>query len=186
MKKGILFGLAALLAACTGASGTTREDVIKALKLVPFDDGACKGYFREMYESKVQAKHEKKRAAASLIYYLMPGGLFDPWHKLASDEILIYHAGTPMQQLLIYPDGTLHEVVLGPDVVKGHQPQVIIPAGTWMGFRIMDDDPKAWGLYGVFCAPGWHFDDIAIAPASDIIARFPHAGERIKALRMAE
>jgi hypothetical protein len=167
-------------------STPTKDAIIKALNLVPMDDGACSGYYREMYACKVPAQQEKERAAASLIYYLMPGGLFDPWHKLASDEILVYHAGAPMKQLLIYPDGTHEEFVLGPDPTKGHTPQIIIPAETWMGFRIMDDDPEAWGLYGVFCAPGWHYDDITMSTGPELGAQFPDLIEKMKSLRMYE
>ncbi|NCC51491.1 MAG: cupin domain-containing protein [Spartobacteria bacterium] len=163
-----------------------KEAIIAALNLVPFDDGACAGYYKEMYACEIRADHEKRRPAASLIYYLMPGGLFDPWHKLASDEILVYHAGAPMQQLLIYPDGSFKEIVLGPDPTKGHAPQIIIPAHTWMGFRILDDTPEAWGLYGVFCAPGWHFDDITMSTGPQLGEQFPDTIEPMKRLRMYE
>jgi len=163
-----------------------RDAVIRALNLVPMNDGACTGYYRETYTSTTRAAVEKDRPASSLIYYFMPGGLFDPWHKLSSDEILVYHAGAPMKQLLIYPDGRMEEHVLGPDPTRGHSPQIVIPANTWMGFRIMDDDPKAWGLYGVFCSPGWHIEDISLATGAEMGKMFPQAVERMKALRMFE
>jgi len=59
-----------------------------------------------------------------------------------------------MSQLLVYPDGRMEEFVLGPDPTLGHVLQVIIPADVWMGFRIMNDNPDAWGLYGVFLFAG--------------------------------
>ena len=89
-----------------------------------------------------------------------------------------------MQQLLIYPDGRMEEFVLGPDPTMGHVQQVIIPADVWMGFRIMDDEPAAWGLYGVFCSPGWHPDDITMTTGQAIGKQFPDTIETMKRLRM--
>ena len=162
----------------------SREEVVRALNLVPMNDGACIGYYREMYACAVPAQAGKPRPAASSIYYLMAGGLFDPWHKLASDEILVYHAGVPMHQLLIYPDGKVQKLILGPDPTRGHQPQIIIPKGTWMGFRIADDRPEAWGLYSVICAPGFHLEDITISSGQDLGGQFPSAVAAMKELRM--
>ena len=177
-----------LQAACCSSKPTpstpSRQDIINALQLIPMNDGACIGYYKELYACSVNAATEQPRASASSIYYLMPGGLFDPWHKFASDEILVYHAGTPMNQMLIYPDGSFKTFVLGPDPTRGHQPQVIIPAGTWMGFRIADDDPDAWGLYGVFCAPGFHLDDIAMTNGPALGVLYPETIDTMKSLGM--
>ena len=81
---------------------------------------------------------------------------------------------------------TAHDVtdILGPDPTKGHTPQIIIPAETWMGFRILDDQPDAWGLYGVFCAPGWHFDDITLSTGPKLGEQFPDLIPIMKTLRM--
>lgn len=188
--KNTLYATVTLLLLCSacvgtgGADAATRQEIIEALELEPMNDEACIGYYREMYTCPVNADHEKERPASSLIYYLMPGGMFDPWHKLASDEILVYHAGVPMQQLLIYPDGKTEEYILGPDPTQGHVQQVIIPAGTWMGFRIMTDDPDSWGLYGVFCSPAFHLDDISTTTGPELGRQFPHAVEQMKRLRM--
>jgi len=65
-----------------------------------------------------------------------------------------------MIQMLLYPDGTWEEVVLGPDADKGEVGQKVIPAGTWMGFVKKEDPEFDWGLYGVMVVPGWHIDDI--------------------------
>ena len=173
-------------AALKKAAAPSRDEVIRALGLVPMNDGACIGYYKEMYESTVQTATEKPRPAASSIYYLMSGGLFDPWHRFDGDELLVYHAGAPMNQMLIYPDGTFRTFVLGPNPALGHQPQMIIPAGTWMGFRIADDDPAAWGLYSVFCTPGFSLDAITMTNAAALGAQFPAAADTMKALRMFE
>jgi len=139
----------------------SADHVIRGLSLEPMSDDACPGFFRPTYQSALKADMEKDRCAASLIYYLMTREvLIDPWHILTSDEILLYHAGAPMIQMLLYPDGTWEEVVLGSEVDKGQVPQKVIPAGTWMGFVKKEDPEFDWGLYGVMVVPGWHIEDI--------------------------
>ena len=91
---------------------------------------------------------------------MTPDVPIDPWHIILSDEILLYHAGAPMIMMLLYPDGSWKEIVLGPKVDKGHVMQYLIPAGTWMGFVKAEDPNYDWGLYGVMVVPGWHIDDI--------------------------
>ena len=99
---------------------------------------------------------DKERAAASLIYYLMTRDVpIDPWHILTSDEVLLYHGGAPMIQLLLYPDGRWEEVVLGPEVDKGQVMQKVIPAGTWMGFVKRMIPAMTGGSTGSWwCRPG--------------------------------
>ncbi|MDD2236082.1 MAG: cupin domain-containing protein [Kiritimatiellae bacterium] len=178
-----------LHAACCASEPTpapTRQEIIDGLGLIPMNDGACIGYYKELYECNVKADIDKPRAAASSIYYLMSGGLFDPWHKITCDELLAYHAGAPMNQMLIYPDGSFKTFVLGPDPRLGQQPQIIIPANTWMGFRMADDSPDAWGLYGVFCAHGFHLDDISMTNGPALGELYPDTIETMKKLRMYE
>ncbi len=165
------------------APSLTVRQVIDALGLVPMEDDACPGYSLFTYESSTPADVPQDRFAASLIYYLMtPEAPIDPWHMLTSDEILLYHAGAPMTQMFLYPDGSWEEVVLGPEVDQGQVPQKVIPAGTWMGFVKMDDPQYEWGLYGVMVVPAWHADDVRTArddaDVAELMAQYPDAVAR--------
>ncbi|MCP4579530.1 MAG: cupin domain-containing protein [Deltaproteobacteria bacterium] len=165
----------------------TAEQVISALKLEPMNDAACPGFFKPTYASGIRAHMDKERAAASLIYYLMTKDVtIDPWHILTSDEILLYHGGAPMIQMLLYADGHWEEIVLGPEVDKGQFPQKVIPAGTWMGFVKKEDPHYDWGLYGVMVAPAWHIEDIRMVEGKDELKmlreKFPTAVKRGKEL----
>jgi len=179
-----------LVAGCAASGHGRRPDanrVIEALNLEPMGDAACPGFYRPTYASGLRADMDRDRAAASLIYYLMTDKVpIDPWHILTSDEILLYHAGAPMIQMLLYADGTWEEVVLGPDVNKGHVAQKVIPAGTWMGFVKKKDPLYDWGLYGVMVVPGWHLEDIRMVKGADELetlkARYPSAVRRGKEL----
>lgn len=160
----------------------TKQQVIDGLRLQPMSDEACPGYFRMTYESKTKAALSKNRPAASLIYYMMtPEVTIDPWHIISSDEILLYHSGAPMIMMLLYPDGSWKEVILGPEADKGHVMQEVIPRDTWMGFVKKEDPGYDWGLYGVMVVPGWHIDDIRMVKPSeqkDLMLRYPQAVPR--------
>lgn len=146
----------------------TADQVIQALELEPMNDKACPGFFKPTYASGIRADMDKERAATSLIYYLMTRNVpIDPWHILTSDEILLYHGGAPMIQMLLYADGTWEEIVLGPQVDEGQVPQKVIPAGTWMGFVKKEDPHYDWGLYGVMVAPAWHIEDIRMIKGNE-------------------
>ncbi len=160
-------GLCCIVLLIAGCAATTQkkplssQDIIQGLALKPMGDAACPGFYKPTYESALRADMKKDRSAASLIYYLMTKEVpIDPWHILTSDEILLYHAGAPMIQLLLYADGSWEEVVLGPEVDKGQVMQKLIPAGAWMGFVLKKDPRWDWGLYGVMVVPGWHLEDI--------------------------
>ena len=45
------------------------------------------------------------------------------FHRLAFDEVWHFHQGDPMRLVLLHPDGSSGEVVLGADVFAGEQPQ---------------------------------------------------------------
>jgi uncharacterized protein len=194
MKKLITITLYAMVAmtayGCANLNKTsylTTRQVIDALQLEPMNDEACPGYYLPTYESRTKAGVSKDRSAASLIYYMMtPEVTLDPWHIITSDEIMLYHAGAPMIQMLLYPDGSWAEIVLGPEVDKGHVMQQVIPAGTWMGFVKKEDANYNWGLYGVMVVPGWHIEDIRMVTEGpefkDLMKRYPGAVSRGKAL----
>jgi predicted cupin superfamily sugar epimerase len=187
----IVSGVLVMVIAGCGTTGhiqrLSARQVIEALNLEPMGDAACPGFYKPTYESKLRADMEKDRAAASLIYYLMTDDVpIDPWHILTSDEILLYHGGAPMIQILLHPDGTWEEVVLGPEVDKGQITQKLIPAGTWMGFVKKGDSPYKWGLYGVMVVPGWHIEDISMLRGKDELEtlrkKYPSALSRCREL----
>ncbi|MFH1037917.1 MAG: cupin domain-containing protein [PVC group bacterium] len=193
MKACLISTIALSITAVGGCAGIgenhplSDQQVISFLQLQPMSDDACPGYYLPTYESGLKAALDKDRAAASLIYYLMTRETpIDPWHVLTSDEVLLYHAGAPMIQMLLYPDGAWEEVVLGPEVEKGQVMQKVIPAGTWMGFVKKDDPNVDWGLYGVLVVPAWNIEDIRMLKSGsereELEKKYPTAVQRGKEL----
>ena len=56
---------------------------------------------------------------------------------------------------------------LGPDVLAGDQPQVIVPPQHWQAARSMD----AWSLVGCTVSPGFRFDGFTLAAPGFAIPR---------------
>jgi len=179
-----VLGIGGIVLVCVSSCwGMDAQAVIKHLRLVPMTDEACPGYYRVTYHSTVDAVVERKRQAASLIYYMMTTeNREDPWHRINSDEIMLYHGGAPMHIVLLYPDGSWGELVLGGQFDQGHEAQVVIPAGTWMGFVLLDSEAYDWGLYGVLVVPSWHIDDIEFVQGDEVAPlrqKYPAAFEQI-------
>ncbi|MCZ6528696.1 MAG: cupin domain-containing protein, partial [Chloroflexi bacterium] len=58
--------------------------------------------------------------------------------------------------LLLHPEGRGEWIVLGHDLLAGQHVQYVVPAGVWMGSRLMEGG--LYGLMGTTMAPG--YDDL--------------------------
>ena len=153
------------------------KDIIRALKLEPLSIEG--GFFRETYRSKVQATTPSPRCAGTCIYYLMTDKDISSWHKVASDEIWLYHAGSAAIQLLLFPDGSWEERIIGPDIVKGQRPQSLIPAGTWQAAVLLEREAGTWGLFGAAVHPGFDYADFQIGDSKALAEKYQEAARRM-------
>ncbi len=140
------------------------------------------GKFRELYRSVVRTHATKQRRAATSILYMLEGQDVSAWHLVKSDEIWMYHAGSSAIQLLLLPDGTFEERVVGPDVLSGEFPQSIIPAWTWQATVLTDRSEGSYGLFGAVVCPGFEFEDFIEGKTEDLIKKYPEAEARIREL----
>ncbi len=115
---------------------------------------------------------------ATAILFMLIGDEFSALHRLHSDELYFHHSGSPLRMLLIEPDGTHHEVLVGPDVVAGQQPQVHVPAGWWQGSSA--DGP--WSLVSTVVSPGFDWHDFSLGDRAELNALAPAAAGRIAEL----
>jgi predicted cupin superfamily sugar epimerase len=99
-------------------------------------------------------------------------------HALTSTEIYHWHAGAPLRLLLLRPDGSVAEPVLGPDVAAGQRPQLVVPAGTWQG-SIPDG---AYTLVGTTVAPPFDWSAFRLGDRTELTVAYPSARARIARL----
>lgn len=102
---------------------------------------------------------------------------FSVMHRLGADEVWHFYAGDPIRMLLLHPDGTHTTPLLGPDVLGGHLPQVIVPAGTWMGALL--EPGGTYALFGNTVTPGFTSEIFEAGERDTLCARWPEATDLI-------
>ena len=122
------------------------------------------------------------RLAYSAIYAIITAENFSALHRLATDELWFFHAGGPLELLLLHPGGRSEIVIVGPDVLGGQRPQVCVPRGVWMGARPLARDPGAYALISNMLAPGFDYADYEAGHHAELVAAYPDRADFITAL----
>lgn len=141
------------------------------------------GYYNEIYRCKVPSSIPNRICGTS-IYYALTDKTVSKWHKVASDEIWHYHAGTSVVQILLFEDGHVEKHIIGANLKEGERPQSIIPAGTWQAARLTDCSEGKWGLFGATVFPGFEFSDTCTAEWSELASKWPEAEKMVKEAKL--
>jgi len=167
------------------------KEIIAALGLQPHPIEG--GFFRETYRSAGVIPAESlppgyaSRAGRSIgtaIYYLLTADSFSELHRLPTEEVFHFYLGGPVRMLQLAFGGGASEVVLGPDLVAGHRPQVVVPAGVWQGSRL--EPGFDFALLGATMAPGFDYADYEQGRRAALIELYPDYAERIRQLTRVE
>ena len=142
------------------------QEIIRTLGLEPLEHEG--GYFRRMHLSE----------HSSAIYYLLAQPEVSALHRLSETEVYHWYGGSPLEILVLHPDGRAETLVLGPDLSAGQRPQHVVPGGTVHGSRPLG----AWSFVGTTMAPPFHWDGFELGDRDTLIAQFPEERERIIAL----
>jgi uncharacterized protein len=157
----------------------TAAEIKELLRLEPHPMEG--GYFRQTYVSAETVKLDRGvRAAGTAIYYLLEAGTFSEMHELQSDEVFHFYLGDPVEMLQLYPDGRSAVFTLGPDLEKGQNVQLVVPAGVWQGTRLVEGGKVA--LLGCTVSPGFDYADYRGGSYAELAEKWPAEKERIRAL----
>ncbi len=142
------------------AEQPTAADIIERLGLVPHPEG---GHYRQTWVAEAA---DGERPAGTAIHFLLAAGERSHWHRVDATEIWHHYAGAPLVlATAATTEGPALERVLGPDLVAGEAPQLIVPTGHWQAARTTG----AWTLVGCTVSPGFRFDGFELAdPDLDI------------------
>ncbi|MCB5363814.1 cupin domain-containing protein [Pusillimonas sp. CC-YST705] len=143
---------------------TTAAVLIQAMGLAPHPEG---GHYRETYRStqRVMRPDGASRHAGTAIYFLLATGEYSAWHRIASDEIWHFHAGSPLRIHVLHK-GKLATLHLGhPVELPGAQFQHVVPAGAWFAAEPMParNEREGYSLVGCTVAPGFEFSEFELA-----------------------
>ena len=146
------------------------QEIIRLLDLAPLEKEG--GYFRRTWTS--QHPDPEGRAglnAASMIYYLIAAGGCSAMHRVRSDEHWLYHAGDPLEMLLLHPGGGSSVHTLGMAMEAGQRPQLTVPGGVWQGARpIPAQAGSGWTLVSAVVCPEFSWQDFDLADAGQLRA----------------
>lgn len=106
------------------------------------------------------------------------------FHRLPVDEIWHFYAGDPLRLVLLYPDGSSQDVIMGSDPLKGHHVQFVVPAGVWQAGHIVDGG--RFSLYGCTMAPGFTSDMFEGGTRTYLRSAFPDRSSDIERLACAD
>ena len=156
------------------------ERMVEALGLKPHPEG---GFYRETFRSSrrlAPAPDGAPRDASTAIYFLLPAREFSAFHLIrGSDELWHHYGGDPVEIHMLASSGDYRVTILGPDVLQGEQPQIMVPAGTLQA--AIARGPR-FALCGCTVTPGFDFADFEMPTRDDLVARFPRHEQAIKRL----
>jgi uncharacterized protein len=134
---------------------TDADRIIAHLNLAPHPEG---GWYRQTWVADGEG-----RPAGTAIYFLLTAGQNSQWHKVDAVEIWHFHAGNPLILSISATDtGPAKDFTVGPAVLSGESPQVIVPILHWQSARTTGE----YSLVSCTVSPGFQFAGFTLA-ASD-------------------
>jgi uncharacterized protein len=141
------------------------------------------GYFCETYRSTGQThlpNSSEPRSYATAIYFLLTGENFSAFHRIKSDEIWHFYAGSAMEVYFMDAQRQIQTLRLGQNWENNEHFQGLVPANCWFASRVLDSN--AYALVGCTVAPGFDFADFELANRQNLIALYPEHQAIITAL----
>lgn len=161
---------------------------IQKLALEPHPEG---GYYRQTYRSDLLLAQESlphqfngPRAASTAIYFLLEAHDFSAFHRLHSDELWHFYAGSPLEVHVISPQGGYSSIQLGNDLDAGEFLQAPVKAGCWFAsqVRVHINNGQPFALVGCTVAPGFDFEDFQLAKREELAEAYPQYRSLIEKL----
>ncbi|TVR15415.1 MAG: cupin domain-containing protein [Balneolaceae bacterium] len=159
-----------------------KEELISKLSMQPHPEG---GFYAETYRSEGAHQGESEqfpnaRNFKTGIYYLLGSGDTSHFHRIKSDEMWHHYEGSSITIHMIHQDGLYRAVYLGKNFDSQQLPQLVVPANTWFGVTV--DDENSYALCGCTVSPGFDFRDFEMAGRYQMLQAFPEHEAIIKKL----
>lgn len=136
----------------------TADQIISHLNLAPHPEG---GHYRQTWIAD-----EAGRPSGTAIYFLLKAGERSHWHRVDATEIWHHYAGAPLILKISATDqGPAQQRLLGPDLLKQQQPQLIVPKNHWQAAETTALSPDGYTLVGCTVSPAFQFSGFTLAPS---------------------
>src|ERR671915_2183894 len=107
----------------------TAAEICKLLDLVA--NATC-GSTRVSFVSKqsiaaggLPAPFADGQPLGSALYFLVTPGSPVRLHRIRNEQLYHYYLGDPLEVFLLHSDGTVEQVIVGPDLRNGHRVQLL-------------------------------------------------------------
>jgi predicted cupin superfamily sugar epimerase len=154
---------------------TTAQELVQTLGLLPHPEG---GFYKETYRSKLTLEGKDRQLMTS-IYFLLTSANVSKFHRIKSDELWYFHAGSPLIVHTLGEHGH-QQHHLGLDLSKGQQPFLWIPKDTIFGSTVLENDD--FSLVSCAVAPGFDFRDFELFERSELLRAYPEHKELVERL----
>ena len=127
--------------------------------------------FASTYRSQADASDGAPVATAMIGLYCTEPRSTSSFHRLPHDEIWHFYSGDPLRLVLLHPDGSSEDVLLGSDFAAGHHVQFVVPALTWQAGGVAAGG--AYSLFGCTMAPGFTSAGFEGAETRNLLELYP-------------
>jgi predicted cupin superfamily sugar epimerase len=134
------------------------------------------GFYKEVYRSaesyqgKLPDRFAGDRSFATSIYFLLRSEDRSVFHRIKSDELWHFYAGSSLTLYILSEQGLRTQILGSPENSDGSL-QVVIPANCWFGALV--NNARSYVLSGCTVAPGFDFADFEIAKRKDLVDQYP-------------
>ena len=140
--------------------------------------------FSSTYRSKEEFDSGKPYCNAIVALYCNEPDSVSLFHKLPADEIWHFYSGDPLRLILLYPDGSSKDVIMGNDPLKGQNVQFVVPAGVWQAGHMLDGGN--YSLFGCTMSPGFTDDMFEGGTREYLTSLYPERADDIARLSCVE
>jgi predicted cupin superfamily sugar epimerase len=123
---------------------------------------------------------------SSAILFLVTGDRPSRFHRLASDELWLYHGGSRLELVTLLPDGRGQSTMLAGAglLVRDEEltPQATVPGDAWQAARVAPGEGVDWTLVSCVVTPGFDFDDFELADPAELRSAYPDQADVVAAL----
>jgi predicted cupin superfamily sugar epimerase len=140
--------------------------------------------FSSTYVSRRKTETGEPISTAIIGLYAHEPKSFSSFHRLQHDELWHFYGGDPLRLVLLHPNGSSEDVILGSDFAVGQHVQFTVPAHSWQAGHVLETDDTAHGyaLFGCTMAPGFTGSCFEGAEMNALLEQYPDRAADIRRL----
>jgi predicted cupin superfamily sugar epimerase len=127
--------------------------------------------FTSTYRSSLELQDGTPYGTAMIGLYSDDPFSVSCFHRLPSDEIWHVYGGDPFKLILLHPDGSSQDILMGTNPLEGQHVQFVVPAHSWQAGYLLPGGRYA--LFGCTMSPGFTGAGFEAGIAEDLIAQYP-------------